>query len=62
MPTITTSGKVKCDFCKRDFDTISEQQQHMNRRHSEQLKEHDIKCKHKKEKQKKSKEDEQKKA
>ena len=39
MPVITTSGKVQCDFCKRAFNTLSEQKQHMVRRHHAQLKE-----------------------
>ena len=39
MPVITTSGKVRCDFCKRAFNTITEQKQHMARRHLAQLQE-----------------------
>ena len=37
MPAITTAGKVRCDFCKRAFNTIYEQKQHMARRHLAQL-------------------------
>ena len=39
MPVITTAGKVQCDFCKRAFNTLSEQKQHMVRRHLAQLQE-----------------------
>ena len=37
MPVITTAGKVQCDFCKRSFNTLTEQKQHMVRRHLVQL-------------------------
>ena len=36
MPTITSSGKVRCNFCRRAFDTLTEQRQHMTRRHPDQ--------------------------
>ena len=39
MPVITTAGKVQCYFCKRAFNTITEQKQHMARRHLAQLQE-----------------------
>ena len=45
MPTITSSGKVRCNFCRRDFNTLSEQKQHMSRRHPEQLREQEEKRK-----------------
>ena len=48
MPTITSSGKVRCNFCRRDFDTLAEQKQHMARRHPDQLKEQDAKRKREK--------------
>ena len=41
---------LKCDFCKRAFNTITKQVQHMNRQHSDQLKERDAKRKLEKEK------------
>ena len=48
LPTITNSGKVRCNFCKRDFDTLSEQKQHMSRRHPDQLREQEEKRKREK--------------
>ena len=38
-PAISTSGKLRCDFCKREFNTLTEQRQHMTRRHATQLNE-----------------------
>ena len=52
MPVITTSGKVQCDFCKRSFNTITEQKQHMARRHLAQLNKKQEELQHEKEKQK----------
>ena len=48
MPTITSSGKVRCNFCRRDFDTLAEQKQHMTRRHPDQLREQEAKRKREK--------------
>ena len=48
MPTITSSGKVCCNFCRRDFNTLSEQKQHMSRCHPEQLREQEKKRKREK--------------
>ena len=48
MPTITSSGKVRCDFCRRDFDTLAEQKQHMSRRHPDLLREQQEKRKREK--------------
>ena len=48
MPTITSSGKVRCNFCRRDFDTLAEQKQHMTRRHPDQLREQETKRKREK--------------
>ena len=53
MPVITTSGKVRCDFCKRSFNTLAEQKQHMVRRHHAQLAEKEAKQKREKEEQEK---------
>ena len=52
MPVITTSGKVQCDFCKRSFNTITEQKQHMVRRHLAQLNKKQEELQREKEKQK----------
>ena len=38
-PAISTTGKLRCDFCKREFNTLTEQRQHMTRRHATQLNE-----------------------
>ena len=32
---ITSEGKLRCDFCMRSFNTQSEKNQHMNRRHAD---------------------------
>ena len=48
MPTITSSGKVRCNFCRRAFDTLTEQKQHMSRRHPDQLREQEEKRKREK--------------
>ena len=48
MPTITSSGKVRCNFCRRDFNTLAEQKQHMTRRHPDQLREQEAKRKREK--------------
>ena len=34
---ITNEGKLRCDFCMRSFNTRTEKNQHMNRRHATQL-------------------------
>ena len=48
LPTITSSGKVRCNFCRRDFDTMTEQKQHMSRRHPDLLREQEEKRKREK--------------
>ena len=53
MPVITTSGKVRCDFCKRSFNTLAEQKQHMVCRHHAQLAEKEAKRKREKDEQEK---------
>ena len=60
MPTITSSGKVRCNFCRRDFNTLSEQKQHMSRRHPEQLREQEEKRKREKDERKREEEEKRK--
>ena len=34
---ITNQGKLRCNFCKQSFNTRSEKQQHVSRRHADQV-------------------------
>ena len=40
---VTSEGKLRCDYCKRSFNTRSEKLQHINRRHADRAKENNSK-------------------